>query len=129
VDSVLRSARSHAALGAGLVLLAAVCGVATPAAAHVLPDRSEPRVGHTVHAPDAVRIWFDGEIEPAFSTLRVETPDGRRVDLGDARVDAHDGRLLEVSLPPLPPGAYRVAWSVVGMDGHRTKGHFPFRVE
>jgi methionine-rich copper-binding protein CopC len=80
-------------------------------------------------APPAVRIWFDGALEPVFSTVRVEDDDKRRVDKGDARVDPRDSTVLEVSLPPLPSGRYRVFWSVVARDGHRTEGNFTFRVK
>jgi copper resistance protein C len=97
--------------------------------AHAFPDHSEPRVGHTVEAPRSVRIWFDGEIEPVFSTIRVEDADRRRVDSGDARVNPKDNTLLEVSVPALAPGRYRVFWSVVARDGHRTEGSFPFEVK
>ena len=97
--------------------------------AHALPDPSDPRVGHSVEAPRSVRIWFDGAIEPVFSTIRVEDGDKRRVDAGDARVDTKDSTLLEVSLPALPPGSYKVFWSVVARDGHRTEGAFPFQVK
>ncbi len=130
MDSVLRSARSDAAVAARAVILALVLAVPGLAAAHAFPDHSEPRVGHTVDtAPSAVRIWFDGDLEPVFSTIRVESADRHRVDLDDARVDAHDPTLLEVSLPPLPSGAYQVVWSVVARDGHRTEGSFPFRIQ
>ena len=37
-------------------------------------------------------------------------------------------RLLEVTTDPLPSGRYRVYWSVIARDGHRTEGDFPFRV-
>ncbi len=112
-------------------LLAAALLLAPGAAwAHAFPDHAEPRVGHTLEAaPPSVRIWFDGEIEPVFSTLRVENADQQRVDNGDARVDSHDRTLLEVSLPPLPSGRYRVFWSVIARDGHRTAGDFPFRIK
>ena len=104
--------------------------VAAPAWAHVFPDHSEPRVGHILDAPPpAVRIWFDGAVEPVFSALRVEDADRRRVDRNDAHVDPTDPTLLEVSLPPLPSGRYQVIWSVVARDGHRTEGSFPFRVK
>lgn len=97
---------------------------------HAFPDHSEPRVGHTLDAaPPAVRIWFDGAIEPVFSTLRVEDMDKKRVDRSDAHVDPADRTLLEVSLPPLPPGRYQVYWSVIARDGHRTEGSFPFRIK
>jgi hypothetical protein len=51
------------------------------------------------------------------------------VDKGDGRVNPSDSTILEVSLPPLPPGNYRVFWSVVARDGHRTEGDFPFTIE
>ncbi|HEX7784943.1 MAG TPA: copper resistance CopC family protein [Methylomirabilota bacterium] len=113
-------------LGAAAALLV----TATAAWGHAFPDHSEPRVGHTVEAsPPAIRIWFDGAIEPVFSTLRVEDADRRRVDGNDARVAPDDTTLLEVSVPPLGPGRYRVYWSVISRDGHRTEGSFPFRVK
>jgi methionine-rich copper-binding protein CopC len=113
-----------------LLAAAAFVAAAAPAWGHAFPDHSDPRVGHTVDAPPpAVRIWFDGAIEPVFSTLRVEDGDKRRVDKNDARVDPADRTLLEVSLPPLSPGRYQVFWSVVARDGHRTEGSFPFRVK
>jgi copper resistance protein C len=102
---------------------------ANAAWAHAFPDHSEPRVGHAVDAPHAVRVWFDGELEPVFSTIRVEDGNRRRVDSGDARVNPADNKLLEVSLPALPPGRYRVVWSVVARDGHRTEGSFPFQIK
>jgi methionine-rich copper-binding protein CopC len=80
-------------------------------------------------SPPAVRIWFDGQIEPVFSKLRVEDAKNRQVDKGDSRVDPADATILEVGLPPLPAGRYRVFWSVVARDGHRTEGDFAFRVK
>ena len=113
-------------------LLAAAMLLLAPSwvAAHAFPDHSEPRVGHTVDAsPPAVRIWFDGQIEPVFSKVRVEDADRRQVDKGDSRVDPSDRTLLEVGLPPLASGKYRVYWTVVARDGHRTEGDYSFRVK
>jgi methionine-rich copper-binding protein CopC len=98
--------------------------------AHAFPDHSDPRVGATVDAsPPSVRIWFDGALEPVFSAIRVESAAGQRMDRGDGRVSPEDPRLLEVTVQPLAPGRYRVFWSVVARDGHRTDGDFPFRVK
>ena len=129
MDPFLRGARSHAALAiVALVLTGTVTGGA-PARAHAFPDHAEPRVGHTLDtAPDIVRVWFDGDIEPVFSTIRVETDAKQRVDNGDPRVDPADSKLLEVGVPTLPSGEYHVVWSVVARDGHRTDGSFPFRI-
>ena len=103
--------------------------VAAPAWGHAFPDHSEPRVGWTVNTPPSrVRIWFDGAIEPIFSTITVMNAEKQRVDKGDGRVNPSDNTILEVNLPPLPPGKYRVFWSVVARDGHRTEGDFPFAI-
>ena len=77
-------------------------------------------------SPARVRIWFDGVLEPLFSTLQVRSTSDQQVDRGDGHVDTSDQTLLEVSLPPLSPGTYRVIWSVVARDGHRTQGDYTF---
>lgn len=100
----------------------------SPALGHAFPDHSEPRVGSEVGPPSGVKIWFDGPLEPVFSTLRVFNAAGTPVDKGDGKVDDKDKHLLRVSLPPLPPGEYRVVWAVVAWDGHRTEGQFKFEV-
>ena len=53
-------------------------------------------------------------------------PNGQAVDRGDGHVDESDQTLLDVSVPPLSPGTYRVFWSVVARDGHRTQGDYTF---
>lgn len=129
MDAVLRGPRPHAALIAAVAVVLAVLASPRPARAHAFPDHSEPRVGHTVEkSPAEVRVWFDGAIEPVFSKLQVDDASGHRVDRDDAHVDEHDDTLLEVSVPPLKPGKYEAAWSVVARDGHRTEGRFPFTV-
>ena len=113
------------------LLLAAALLVAPPSArAHAFPEHADPRVGASVGAsPPEVRIWFDGEIEPVFSTVRVENENKQRMDRGDGGVSSEDHRLLAVRIPPLAPGKYRVYWSVVARDGHRTEGDYPFRIK
>ena len=102
---------------------------ASHAIAHAFLDHATPRVGSTVHGPPpAVKLWFTQELEPAFSTVRVLDKSGKPVDRGDARVDKSDRTLLEVAVPPLAPGTYRVQWRVVSVDTHVTEGDFTFDV-
>ncbi len=97
--------------------------------AHAFPEHADPKVGSTVAArPTQVRIWFDGDLEPAFSSIEVHGPGGARVDGGRGRVDPSNPRLLEVDVPPLVPGTYRVVWNVVARDGHRMSGNYSFTV-
>jgi methionine-rich copper-binding protein CopC len=107
-----------------------VAAVPSPVWGHAFPLRSEPRVGRTIAAsPAKVTVWFDGELESAFSTIAVYNSSRQRVDKGDGRVNPSDSTVLEVEIPPLPPGGYRVYWSVVAKDTHRTEGDFFFTVE
>jgi methionine-rich copper-binding protein CopC len=97
---------------------------------HAFPHHSEPKVVATLTVvPSRIRIWFDGALEPAFSSIRVQDANGQRVDTGDGHVDPADATLLEVDLTPLAPGRYRVIWSVVARDGHRTEGDFMFTIQ
>lgn len=97
---------------------------------HAYPDHADPRVGATINAsPDHVRIWFDSELEPAFSTIMVHNAENTMVDNRDGRVNPSDATLLEISVPHLPPGRYRVIWNVVARDGHRTEGNYVFFIK
>ncbi len=97
---------------------------------HAFPDHSIPRVGETISAPPAgAYIWFDGDIEPVFSKMTVQDMNGKQVDQGNSRVDPSNSVLLEVGLPPLPAGTYRVIWNVVARDGHRTTGDYTFTIK
>ncbi|MDE2484151.1 MAG: CopD family protein [candidate division NC10 bacterium] len=116
--------RSSALLTAGLLLL-----MAATAWGHAFPDHSEPRVGWALlTAPPRVRLWFDGMLEPAFSTIMVVNARHQQVDNGDGAVNPADHTVLEASLPPLSPGQYRIVWSVVAHDGHRTEGDLSFTI-
>ena len=114
----------------------AVCGLALvwcglqASWGHAFPERSDPPAGATVTvAPALVRIWFDAALEPAFSSLRVQTARGQPIPHEEGQVDASNAALLTVHLPPLASGTYRVLWSVVARDGHRTEGTYTFTVQ
>jgi methionine-rich copper-binding protein CopC len=118
---------SRLLLLSGLIFLSAM---SVAAWGHAVPDHSEPAVGSAVTAsPPLVRIWFDSELEGEFSEIRVENSATERVDKGDGWVDKTDAKLLEVDLPPLPAGVYRVFWTAVSRDGHRTEGSYTFTVK
>jgi methionine-rich copper-binding protein CopC len=96
----------------------------------VFVSRTEPRQSASLsEPPPQVRIWFDSSIEKTSFEVRVETADQRRVDKKDARLDPENDTLLEVGLPRLPPGRYRVFWRVVARDGHKKEGSFSFLVK
>ena len=112
---------------ASFMIVAAVPAIAL---GHAFPIRSEPRVGWVINSsPPKVTIWFDGELEPAFSTITVYNFAKQRVDKGNSRLKAADASVLEVDLPALAPGTYRVFWRVLSKDTHVTEGDFAFTIE
>ena len=118
------------ALSAVLTFVLSATVLQTLAQAHAFPLRSDPRVGWTVAAsPPKVTIWFDGELEPAFSTITVYNSAKQQVDKGNSRVNGPDASVLEVDLTPLAPGTYHVYWKALAKDTHVTQGDFTFAVE
>ena len=113
-----------------LLFILMLCAALAPRAqAHAFLDHAEPKVGSTVNvSPQKIKLWFTKPLEAAFSTARVENAQGKQVDKKDVHLDTRNRSLLEVSVPPLSPGKYRVTWRVVSTDTHKTEGHFEFTV-
>jgi copper resistance protein C len=128
---MIKSARSFDVRSTAVLLLTILLFLMPNSArGHAYPDHADPRVGATINAsPDRVRIWFDSELEPAFSTIMVHNAENTMVDNRDGHVNRSDATLLEVSVPRLLPGTYRVIWSVVARDGHRTAGDYTFSIK
>lgn len=96
----------------------------SPAAAD--PDRR----GATFSFPQTLTLSFSEGIEPAFSGVTVTGPQQHAVATGKLTRSADNP--AEVTLPlaeALPPGEYTVAWHVVSVDGHKTKGQYTFSVK
>ena len=112
------------ALAAALALLPGRVG------AHAFVSRTDPRQSaNLAESPSQVRIWFDGPVEKMYLEVRVETEDKRRVDKKDARLNPDNDTLVEVGLPRLAAGRYRVFWKVIARDGHKREGSFSFLVK
>jgi methionine-rich copper-binding protein CopC len=99
--------------------------------AHARYDRSEPPAGSTLDGtPFVLKAWFTQELV-SRSTIVVHDAAGTQVDLGDGRVDLDDPdrKVMLVSLPQLPPGAYQVTWTTLSAeDGDEETGTFAFEV-
>ena len=113
-----------------ICLMLLFSGVAVAHAnAHAFLDHAEPAVGGRVkQMPHQVRIWFTEPIELARSSIKVFDATGKRIDGKDLHADAKNKALLEVSLPPLTPGTYKVVWRVISVDSHATNGDFTFQL-
>ena len=102
--------------GRALRLSVALAGMLTAAGAfaHAHLQQQIPTAGAQLSAsPQTLTLSFSEGIEPAFSGVTADNP-------------------AEVTLPlaeALPPGEYTVAWHVVSVDGHKTKGQYTFSVK
>ncbi|WP_250512964.1 copper resistance protein CopC [Caballeronia sp. INDeC2] len=106
-----------------------LAGSAQLACAHALPKLQQPGPGATVSAPHDVAIDFGEALEPTFSKLIVTNAQGTQVNTANSTVDASDKKHISVALPDLAPGVYKVQWTAVAADGHRTQGHYNFTVK
>lgn len=110
-------------------LALALAGTAHIALAHALPKLQNPGPGATVSAPHEVAIDFGEALEPTFSKLIVTNAQGTQVNAAKSTVDTNDRKHMSVALPDLAPGVYKVQWTAVAADGHRTQGHYNFTVK
>lgn len=112
-----------------MLVFVGVLGIVQTSWAHAFLDHAEPAVGSTVHASPAVlKVWFTEKQEQALCKLQVFDESGREVATRKPAGGGGNTALLTVSLPPLKPGKYKVAWRVVSVDTHVTSGDFEFEI-
>ena len=114
-----------------LVSLTAAIAIAPAIAfAHGKLESAEPAPGSTVSSVTSpLRMTFNEELEPAFSTARVTDAKGSAVSTEKAKVDSANPRSLTLGVPKLAVGTYSVDWAVMTHDGHKTKGKYNFTVK
>src|SRR5438093_11098306 len=99
---------AHTALSAPLALTLALA-IPSLALSHAFPTHSEPRVGWTIaNSPPKVTTWFDGELEPAFSTIAVYNSAKQQDDKTNSHINSNDATVLHVDRPNLWPVSCRV---------------------
>jgi len=111
----------------------AVAGLlASPTAleAHTRLERSQPAAGSTLaESPRLIRLVFSEAPELALTSIRLESIAGQRIGLGSLTHDPADNHAVEARvISALPPGRYRINWTVASRDGHAVKGIIEFSV-
>lgn len=104
-----------------------------PVAAHALVIGSSPSANARLRpAPLEAVVRFNSRVDHARSQLMLAplregaggTAGERRLELTEPTPDTE----LRAALPPLVPGAWRLRWQVLALDGHITRGDIPFTV-
>ncbi len=108
--------------------IAATAGFVTAAAgAHAHLEKAIPAADSKIAEVQELRLSFSEAVEPRLSSVRLETSEERTVTEPGAEPDPADPRVLVVRLyEKLPPGVYKVRWSVVAADGHKMSGSYSF---
>ncbi|KDB09646.1 copper resistance protein CopC [Burkholderia sp. lig30] len=115
---------------AGMAAASTIALVPVSALAHGKLESAVPASGSTVDvAPDALRLSFNEDLEPTFSSVKVSDASGAAVTKEKARVDASNPRAMTVAVPRLASGTYTVQWAVMTADSHKTKGTYTFKVK
>ncbi|WP_205082994.1 copper resistance CopC family protein [Paracraurococcus ruber] len=113
------------------LLLSAPALAPRPAAAHAVVVGSDPPAGaELAAAPPQVAIRFNSRIDHARSRLVLVGPEAVQQPL--ALAPERDPTLVEAALDPaapLAPGAWRLRWQVLAVDGHITRGDIPFTLQ
>jgi methionine-rich copper-binding protein CopC len=109
--------------------LAAMAMSASPVFAHsFLVEATPSSKDHVAAAPKNIRLRFGGGVEPAYSKLTIETPDGKVLASG-AVGKPEAPKELSVDAPELGAGRYVVRYRVLSTDGHIVEGNYEFFVD
>ena len=97
------------------------------AKAHAIIVDSSPSVGTEVPGPDvAVMLHYNNRIDKSRSRLTLMIGEQPLVKLPIDEGGAPD--VITAKATGLAPGAYRLRWQVLALDGHITRGEIPFVV-
>lgn len=88
-----------------------------------------PRRATLSESPAKVQLWFNEEIEIAYAAVSVVDVNGNRVSRAEPEAVADDLKSLKLELPELSPGAYKVEFRVLSIDGHVVDSSYSFRIK
>jgi methionine-rich copper-binding protein CopC len=113
-----------------IVIAISMWGHTAPVLAHAQLIKAEPaRRAVLDKAPTQVRLWFNEEIEGAYTSLSVLNANKKPVTDAKPRVVSDDPKSVVLSLPNLGPGKYSVKFRVLSVDGHVVDSSFDYTVK
>ncbi len=100
------------------------------AEAHAHLVSATPAAKAVVASPSAISIQFSETLEAKFSGFEITNAAGAKVALAPVTLEPKGKKTLTASPQvPLAAGAYKIAWHVVGGDGHKVEGAYDFTVK
>ena len=103
---------------------------ATPVLAHAQLVKAEPARRAVIDkSPTEIRLWFNEEIEGAYTSLSVLGANKKPVTDAKPEVVSDDPKSVVLPLPDLKPGKYTVKFRVLSVDGHIVDESFSYKVK
>lgn len=128
MESMMVSA--HIRVVVSIAIALSMWGHATPVLAHAQLIKAEPaRRAKLDKAPTQVRLWFNEEIEGAYTSLSVLDANQKPVTDAKPHIVSDDPKSVILSLPDLEPGKYSVKFRVLSVDGHIVDSSFDYTVK
>ena len=110
----------------GVALVASMWAQTSPVMAHAQLIKAEPaRRAALNKAPAQIRLWFNEEIEGAYTTLTVSGSNKKLVTNAKPKVVAS----IILPMPETKPGKYKVKFRVLSVDGHVVDSTFNYTVK
>ena len=120
----------HVRVILSIAIILAMWAHAAPVLAHAQLVKAEPaRRAVLDKAPTQVRLWFNEEIEGAYTSLTVLGANKKPVTDAKPEVVSDDPKSVVLPLPDLKPGKYTVKFRVLSVDGHIVDESFNYKVK
>ena len=111
-------------------LIASMWAQTSSVMAHAQLIKAEPaRRAALDKAPAQIRLWFNEEIEGAYTTLTVSDANKKLVTNAKPKVVADDPKSIILPMPKTNPGKYKVKFRVLSVDGHIVDSTFNYTVK
>lgn len=124
--------RLHKAYRSALFILISTFALSpTSVLAHAHIKQQLPTAESTItSSPTEISLTFSEGVELKFSHISLSTENTTLIETGPLTLDIQDNtRLITSLMAPLTAGKYNVSWSVVSIDGHKTKGNYSFSLK
>ena len=114
----------------GAALVVSMWAQTSSVMAHAQLIKAEPaRRAALDRAPAQIRLWFNEEIEGAYTTLTVSDANKKLVTNAKPKVVADDPKSIILPMPKTNPGKYKVKFRVLSVDGHVVDSTFNYTVK
>lgn len=98
--------------------------------AHASLVKSDPpRRASLSESPPQIQLWFNEEIETAYSSIQVFDSNGKAVSVDEPKAVEDDPKSVVLAMPVLGAGSYKVEFRVLSVDGHVVESNYSFRIK